>query len=82
MARLIDAERLIDYISTSNAVSFWAKREEIKQIMDTPVVDAVEVVRCKYCKYWKTNGCHIDYKYFSETQPMDYCSYGEKKEGR
>lgn len=79
MARLIDAERLIDYISTSNKVSFWAKREEIKQVMDAPVVDAVEVVRCKDCKYWKTHGCHIDFQYFSETEKEDFCSYGERK---
>lgn len=79
MARLIDAERLIDYISTSSNVSFWAKREEIKQVMDSPVVDAVEVVRCKDCKYWKTQGCHIDSQYFSETKKDDYCSYGDRK---
>ena len=34
--------------------------------------DAVEVVRCWECKWWKKSfGCHI-------TKPDDFCSFGER----
>lgn len=50
-----------------------------------PAVDAVEVVRCKDCKYsyhnkyctneqWKDNGATVT------IEADDFCSYGERKE--
>lgn len=82
MARYIDAEWLVDCVNTRQELSVWAKRTEINHIMSAPVVDVVEVVRCKHCKHWKTAKCRIDYTYYSEPKERDFCSYGERKEGR
>lgn len=57
-----------------------------KLMQYAPAVDAVEVVRCKDCKYYqKTQAC----RYHSENElpfgfdvfmlPDDFCSYGERK---
>ena len=51
-------------------------------------IDAVPVVRCKDCKHWKfaqhinDNLCHrFDGDPWIPTEPNDFCSYGERKEG-
>lgn len=57
-------------------------------IMATPTADAVEVVRCKDCKYWgKHGGCiphehlHKCYRqYGAAMSENDFCSLGEKGE--
>ena len=54
-----------------------------------PVVDAVEVVRCKDCKHYKDRMCELignimDGYYhgtFDVKRPDDFCSYGVKKGG-
>lgn len=57
-----------------------------KLIMEAPAVDAVEVVRCKDCKYCRSfkglgAWCHrrfragIEYK----VKSCDFCSYGERR---
>ena len=49
-------------------------------IKNAPTVDAVEVVRCKNCKYYDAI-CGVCQNLGSETMaPSDFCSYGEKKE--
>lgn len=54
----------------------------ITDIMSEPTVDAVEVVRCKDCRYCQhdSNGfwCFNDYEH--NLQPDDFCSYGERKD--
>lgn len=51
-----------------------------KLMVDAPAVDAVEIVRCKACRYFDViidcctnelaiHSCHAD----------DFCSYGERK---
>ena len=65
-----------------------------RAIERAPTVDAVEVVRCKDCKYYcqdKINGviCRhpaLDFDtecfdHWINTNPDDFCSYGELKEG-
>lgn len=55
-------------------------------IANAPTVDAVEVVRCKDCKYWE---CGKDYEPYcnhwgnmmSDTNAEDFCSYGERRAG-
>ena len=54
-------------------------------IVDTPAVDAVEVVRCKYCiKRYDTDECPMcfvsDGKYYEFTQDDGFCDRGERKE--
>lgn len=64
----------------------------INDIKNAPTVDAVEVVRCKDCHWWrlvnKRNGCGIcSHEVFSiddctvdpVTEPNDFCSYGERR---
>ena len=66
----------------------------IMMIKTAPTVAAVEVVRCKDCKYYcqdKINGviCRhpaLDFDtecfdHWINTNPDDFCSYGELKEG-
>jgi hypothetical protein len=48
----------------------------IKDVVKTmPTIDAVEVVRCKDCKYWDDEDrCKLAW-----TMPDEYCSRGERK---
>lgn len=53
---------------------------------DAPTIDAVPVVRCKDCEYYEMDECVCPYICMSDgahmyTNPDDYCSYGERKEG-
>ena len=88
--RLIDADE-VDYenISCSQSQLHWLHRIIEMQ----PTVDAVEVVRCRDCKWYmpgdlftdimfchrlkKDNGKPAKYNYCAD----DFCSYGERKEG-
>ena len=64
----------------------------LQDIDEARTVDAVEVVRCKDCHWWrlvnKRNGCGIcSHEVFSiddctvdpVTEPNDFCSYGERR---
>lgn len=91
--RLIDADVLIstlenqDYSCSSNTLEDWTPQDvtiaEICDINNAPTVDAVEVVRCKDCKYHMFAHCfrfawdELKNKIVSDD---DYCSFGEKKE--
>ena len=51
-----------------------------------PAVDAVEVVRCRYCEHWDSSKNESDswefcYLHSIGTGPEDFCSCGERKEG-
>lgn len=43
-----------------------------------PAVDAVEVVRCKDCKYQDNAPCPMRLS-FNWTEDNDFCSYGERR---
>lgn len=44
-------------------------------------VDAVEVVRCRVCKWWNKPGCAILVVDDSDRPTEnDFCSYGERRE--
>lgn len=52
-----------------------------------PAADVVPVVRCKDCRYLvnatvNSNGFLICYVNDMEIAPDDFCSYGERKEGK
>ena len=66
--------------------------EILTEIEYSPTVDAVEVVRCKDCKSWKClredrGLCkHPTFTLEDDTidpltEPDDFCSYGERREG-
>ena len=83
MARLIDADKLKAKANAdpdSGEGFVWAQ-----DIDEAPTVDAVPVVRCKDCKYYKgfNNACHC-HKADKNGTPIfvredDFCSYGERK---
>lgn len=49
-------------------------------ILDAPTVDAVEVVRCKDCRWRNTRGC--PYMNFNAVprDDLDFCGDGERRE--
>ena len=82
MARLIDADALIEEALTEGAYGYV----DAKQIADAPTVDAVEVVWCKDCLYSRERYGHIECIHgvsYRNTwnKPDFYCAYGERKEG-
>ena len=82
MARLIDADALIEEALTEGAYGYV----DALQIANAAAVDAVPVVRCKDCKYWQDNNDgypHEECRWGHGETPdaNDFCSYGERKEG-
>lgn len=81
---LVEREAVKDAIGFMNL--HFLGHGETKSILDSinevPTVDAVEVVRCKDCKYWGDDRrCGADkiclvHEY---TWGDDFCSYGERK---
>lgn len=55
-----------------------------EQIKNMPTVDAVEVVRCRYCEHWDSGENESDSwgfccLHFIGTEQEDFCSCGERK---
>ena len=80
--RLIDANALIEEAYAEGAYGYV----DALQTAIAPTVDAVEVVRCRECKYfgvyrYSGNGyCTNDNGYgFPNQKPDDFCSRGERK---
>lgn len=104
MPRYINADKLALHLSDyalqespnwgangyGNQDVYDAINECIKAIDNQPTADAVEVVRCKDCKYYEDGECQngelpvSDYSDLSNAwllvKPDDYCSYGERAE--
>ena len=101
MARMIDADKIANGIAlymTENAYLNDTPLDALKMvanwITEAPTVDAVEVVRCKDCKYYCQDEIYGEicrhpeldfeiecYDHWINTKPEDFCSYGERKEG-
>lgn len=84
--RLIDADALHEFVEKEfpNGTPYeWAWALTV--VDHTPTIDAVEVVRCKDCRYWHEDALACEYLPRSEngTRPAwygdDFCSYGERK---
>lgn len=78
--RLIDADAFLERMSRTDR--FFGV---VFDINDAPTVDAVAVVRCKDCVYWReavTNdkGFLICPASGMEITESDFCSYGEREE--
>ena len=93
MARYIDADAvklkvqryLIPNTNDDGTVSVEdAERWFLKLLEETPTAEVVEVVRCKDCKFVSfvqpDGTIHCDAKMLTFHKPMDFCSYGERKE--
>ena len=94
MARLIDADKLIDFIDVGHlrhsGELCYSETNVANLLLHAPTVDAVEIVRCRDCKHYKpqkksahwenrTNYCNRVVTI--KMQPDDFCSYGERKDG-
>ena len=89
MARLIDADKLIDFIDVGHlrhsGELCYSETEVANRLLHAPTVDAVPVVRCKDCKYRFKNNGHsrdgcpiIDANIWMDGD--DFCSHGERKD--
>ena len=87
MTRLIDAK--VYCMELYNEMNYPGRSEEfmtaidvaIADLAEAPTVDAVEVVRCKYCAvpHNKYTGCPELNGLV--TPPDFYCPFGERKDG-
>ena len=73
--RLIDAD---DFLEKMKRTSRYF--DVVFDVEEMPTVDAVEVVRCRVCKYHNKPPCPMRLS-FNWTEDDDFCSYGERKEG-
>lgn len=82
--RLIDADAFMDVIrqheyrlaTKQGSIDYGMFTLGIQQAVDEqPTVDAVEVVRCKGCKYFKTPLCQIE-----DNHDNWFCADGERKD--
>lgn len=92
--RAIDANELLKYVG--NKFGFMiSKRELLQAIEMQPTMDAVEVVRCKDCKYYRESehpersGIKFCFRLMHPTENRhigynfsddDFCSHGERKD--
>ena len=90
--RLIDADNLIPimkYATIDNEIGVFPIRigfDAIREVIDeAPTIDAVEVVRCRDCKYGEKRiedyRCWmLDEDWDIRFSPMHFCSYGRRRE--
>ena len=87
MARLIDADAMRDdWLENGENEHVYDTNAVLDSIDSQPTVDAVEVVRCKYCiRRYDTDECPmcflIEGKYCEYTNENGFCDRGERKEG-
>ena len=79
--RLIDADEaykvLTDYYHHGTEIQHKALKEAIERV---PTVDAVEVVRCKDCRWFENDGYHTNCQIMRFcVEAEDYCSRGERR---
>ena len=81
--RLIDADS--DYIQETIYRRGFKTRQDIEEwLNNAPTIDAVPVVRCKYCiRRYDTDECPmcflIEGKYCEYTNENGFCDRGERK---
>lgn len=84
--RLIDADAFLEKMKRTSRYF-----DVIFDVEEMPTVDAVEVVRCRECKYhyWEQEPCHGKSVHYCKLPHMRgvelfkefFCYYGERKEG-
>ena len=83
--RLIDLDS--EYIQETLYRRAFKTRQDIEEwLNNAPTIDAVPVVRCKYCiRRYDTDECPmcflIEGKYYEYTNENGFCDRGERKEG-
>ena len=92
MARLIDADAIIDFIDMGHfrnpLETCFSERDVVDMIESAPTVDAVPVVRCGKCEHFRPyegeehkGDCAELVGLDSCVYEDDFCSYGERKDG-
>lgn len=81
--RLIDGDELIVKLYQDQPMNWTGSDAEVQELNDwelfrnmvdnASTVDAVPVVHCKDCRYFKMYKCRMGYSNYN-----DFCSYGEK----
>ena len=92
MAEYIECEKYVklnDIIETLEHE--WGYEGMREDLYNLPTSDVVEVVRCKECQKWDTSQKFLtscacsrwsqSMPYPRLTNPDDFCSFGERKEG-
>ena len=92
--RLIDANLVLGRLKTNIILGATEQAFLRNYVNCCPTVDAVEVVRCKDCKYYCQDEIYGEmcrhpeldfeiecYDHWINTKPDDFCSYGERKDG-
>lgn len=77
--RLIDADRALEIVSSQGIAhpnAYHLTNYATLILREAPTVDAVPVVRCKDCKYFKTRLCENEDNYDDW-----FCADGERKDG-
>lgn len=78
MHRLIDANKLIDFIDVGHlrhpGELCWSELDVANLLLHAPTVDAVEVVRCRKCKHWKPSGSKAGNS-FSDMEYIGGCEF-------
>lgn len=81
--RLIDANEAIERAKNSDKIvgsSIWETGEVVEFLEDCPIVEAVEVVRCKDCISGKGSTHKVCPLYKQGLmKDDDYCSVGERR---
>ena len=92
--RLIDADRALEIVRDQGIAhpnAYHLTNYATLILREAPTVDAVEVVRCRECKYWKPTGSKAgnsfsDMEYIGGCEftkycrrESDFCSYGERR---
>lgn len=84
--RFIDVDALLEKMKRTSRYF-----DVVFDVEEMPTVDAVEVVRCRECKYhyWEQEPCHGKSVHYCKLPHMRgvevfkefFCYYGERKEG-
>ena len=87
--RLIDANRALEIVREQGIAHpnvYYLTNYAMAILQEAPTVDAVEVVRCRNCKYGDWDSKPDDAMVCMRTKDgfwrsgNDFCSYGERKE--
>lgn len=76
--RLIDADRAIEIVhsqGTAHPNAYHLTNYATLILREAPTIDAVPVVRCKDCKYFKTRLCENE-----DSSDGWFCADGERKD--
>ena len=81
--RLIDLDS--DYIQETLYRRAFKTRQDIEDWLNSaPTIDAVPVVRCQDCEYFRTNDENVPYCLnpfgLDDPEPNGFCNYGREKD--